>query len=368
MRVFRYIIRIVLFLIGIAALISASILGYLTITDFRPKSLELLPIKGISRIYADPTREINLLIWNIGYAGLGKDMDFFYDGGTRVRPSLEQYQSYLNGIYNFISKSDTIDFILLQEVDIDAKRSYFINQVDLMTKNMEGFEYSFAKNYDVKFVPFPIFAPMARVTAGLMTMTRFLPSAAERLASSVNFSWPKRVFFLDRCLLLMRFPMARGKQLVVINLHQSAWEDGALLRKAEMELLRETMMYEYSVGHYVIAGGDWNLNPPEFQPGAIKTGDKVRSLGATGKGGGFPPEWQWTYDMGKPTNRDVDKPYKRGNTSTTISDYFLVSPNIRVEEITTIYNGFAFSDHHPVYLRVKLLTDSMLNAKPIPRP
>ena len=28
--------------------------------------------------------EISLLTWNIGYCGLDKEMDFFYDGGTKV--------------------------------------------------------------------------------------------------------------------------------------------------------------------------------------------------------------------------------------------------------------------------------------------
>lgn len=41
---------------------------------------------------------------NIGYAGLGDNMDFFYDGGRRVRDSRERTARNLKEIVETISR------------------------------------------------------------------------------------------------------------------------------------------------------------------------------------------------------------------------------------------------------------------------
>lgn len=364
MRVTRYTWRILLLLVLLPLGCIAALLLYLSLTDYKPKPIEELKVMGRTQRKAEPEREINLLSWNIGYAGLGKEMDFFYDGGKTVRPEVKQYQQYLNGIFNLLSHSDTIDLLLLQEVDQDAKRSYFVDQVDLLTNALQESVYSFASNYDVKFIPFPILKPLSKVKAGLLTLSRFRPSESLRYGSPVNFFWPKRIFFLDRCFLLMRFPLQNGKDLVVINLHQSAWEEGAKLRKHETKLLEEIVLKEYSRGNYVIAGGDWNQNPPGHQIFSFFTGDKAKENAKDIIKKALPEGWKYVFDPKLPTNRSVAKPYRKGVSETSLIDYYLVSPNIEVREVRTLTNGFAFSDHHPVYLRVKLLSEAVIASQP----
>jgi hypothetical protein len=50
----------------------------------------------------------------------------------------------------------------------------------------------------------------------------------------------------------------------------------------------------------------------------------------------------------------VDKAYVKGKTKTTIIDFFYISPNLMVLENKTIPTGWEFSDHQPVYMRVKM--------------
>jgi endonuclease/exonuclease/phosphatase family metal-dependent hydrolase len=368
MRVFKCILWSVLYLlIGVISII-AGFLAYLTWTDYQPKPMEELSIKGSTGTKADPGREFSMLTWNIGYAGLGQEMDFFYDGGIHVRPELSQYQSYLNGVYNIVTHADTLDFILLQEVDIDAKRSYFINQADLITNALPSFIYSYAINYNVKYIPFPILKPMGKVKAGLLTLSRFQSSESVRISSPKNFAWPKRTLFLDRCWLMMRFPLIGGKDLLVVNIHLSAWDEGVALRKEEIRLVEEWALKEYNQGNYIIVGGDWNQSPPCMLTASCESGDLMKKLTAQASKSILNNEWKYVFDARVPTNRDVDKAYQKGRTKTSIIDYFLVSPNIQIREIKTLYNGFAFSDHHPVYLRVRLGVDSLTSNYPIPLP
>ena len=72
---------------------------------------------------------LTILSWNIGYAGLGDNMDFFYDGGRRVRDSRERTARNLKEIVETISRVNP-DIALLQEVDLDSRRSYRIRLPD----------------------------------------------------------------------------------------------------------------------------------------------------------------------------------------------------------------------------------------------
>ena len=65
---------------------------------------------------------------------------------------------------------------------------------------------------------------------------------------------------LDRCFLLSRLALPDGKELVLINTHNEAFDDGSQ-RNQQMAVLKELMLKEYEKGNYVITGGDWNLNP-----------------------------------------------------------------------------------------------------------
>jgi endonuclease/exonuclease/phosphatase family metal-dependent hydrolase len=365
-RILRYILKIIALLSLFVFLIAGSLLTYLTLTDFQPKPVERIGVKGNSTLKPGNHREFNIISWNIGYCGMGKEMDFFYDGGKDVRPSVESYQKALNGIINFVNHADTVDFILLQEVDMDARRSYFTNQIDLLCHNMIDFNYAFTKNYDVKFIPFPFTSPLGSIHAGILSFFRFAPIEAKRYASLVNFPWPKRIFFFDRCFMKLRFPLNNNKSLVIINIHNSAWDEGAKLRVYEMQLLKDKILEEYLFGNYVVVGGDWNQNPPGFITSRIKTGENARVEGIPFSARMMPSGWKWIYDSSMITNRDANEPYKIGRTYTTTIDFFLVSPNVENIEVKAIEQGFQYSDHQPVYLKFRLKEDTSNSNQVIP--
>ena len=52
-----------------------------TLTDYQPESILPAEVKAhaVEKVLADSV--ISLLIWNQGYAGLGAEADFFYQGG-----------------------------------------------------------------------------------------------------------------------------------------------------------------------------------------------------------------------------------------------------------------------------------------------
>lgn len=158
---------------------------------------------------------------------------------------------------------------------------------------------------------------------------------------------------LDRCFVVSRFTLKNGYDLVVLNTHNSAYDASGKLRKKEMPVIRDLMLAEFEKGHYVIAGGDWNQNPPGFDLSELTT--KYQPVRREMLNDFlFPDEWDIVYDPSNPTNRDVDIPLTEGKSGVTIIDYFIVSPNIQVKEIQTFSQGFRHSDHEPVFLKLQL--------------
>lgn len=342
----------VLIAAGILALCLALFLGYSTWNDYRPAPREILYLESQSPGVALPSEKniFTAITWNIGYAGLGAETDFFFDGGNMVRPSKEMVRRYLNNIALFLQNADSVDFFLLQEVDVGSRRSYHINQVSELRKALPGFVYAFAKNYDSWFVPQPLTEPYGKVKAGLLSLSPYMPALATRIALVPDAGWPTGLFMLDRCLLEWRYPFANGRELIVYNLHLSAYDDGSV-KQRQMDTLRQVLLKEYEKRNYVLAGGDWNQTPPGYQPERrnphLPPAQSVPEL--------FPAEgWQWAFQTGTATNRSLQAPYTSGETPVTVIDYFLVSPNVEVLEVKGIDLGFRDSDHQPVFLRFKL--------------
>lgn len=353
----KYILIAISGILALALLTSLVIFLASMFTEFKPEPQEVLQPEGNPKEKIVQDSIITLLSWNIGYAGMGAETDFFYDGGTMMRPSKELNQRYLENILRYLKANNNLDFILLQEVDKRSKRSYFTDQTGAIRSMFPEFSSVFAKNYDVLFVPAPLLNPMGRVEAGMLTMSRYKPSTSLRISFPGNYDWPTRLFTLKRCFILQRFPLKNGKDLVVINTHNSAFDDGTL-RLKQLEKLKETVIDEYQKGNFVVVGGDWNMNPPGFEPQQIINGDLSvpNSLGNIPKDI-FPAGWQWLYDPTKPSNREVIAGYVKNQTPTTIIDFFLISPNINPLSAETEDQAFAFSDHNPLFINLLLSKD-----------
>ncbi len=323
MKVFLkvFILIIVLVVFAVVALVL-----FATITKYRPPERKQLLSNERPTILSE-TAELSLMTWNIGYSGLGDDMDFFQDGGRKMRTSLERTLHNHIQILYFLQENQDKDLILLQEVDKKARRSYNINTLDSIRNIFTGASIIYGKNYDVRFVPKPLSAPMGHVNSGIVTVSDAAPFIAERHSYPGSYPWPNNLFNLQICFTLNRYPVENGRELVVINTHNSAFYKGEL-REKQMNHIKEILVEEYRKGNYVIAGGDWNQCPPNFKPdfhfNHFDTIDLVRIPKD------FLPDWQWAYDNKVPTNRRLQEPYYPAETLTTLIDYFIVSPNIKI--------------------------------------
>jgi endonuclease/exonuclease/phosphatase family metal-dependent hydrolase len=348
-------ILLIKIILGIVLLFGIYVLGmilYAQFTDYKPKAEEeaevLLPEMQLPELEKDTLIFYN---WNIGYCGLGRESDFFYDGGKMVRPTKALSQKNFKGFIETLKgwKADA-DFIHIQEIDRNSKRSYHTEQFQQAFETLEHFKAVFGKNYDVNYVPIPFTEPMGKVLGGIGTFYKFQDAGTPlKYAYPSNFSWPKGLFFLDRCFVLHRFNLKNGKQLIVINTHNSAY-DGGELKKQEMAYFKRYIDAEYAKGNYLVIGGDWNQIPPGYKPLAENSGYEEMPVPAEF----VSKDWTFAFDPEIPTNRKVDYPYEAGKTYTTIIDFFLLSPNVELIEVKGQQMDFEYSDHQPVRMVSRL--------------
>jgi len=337
-----------LLVIGILLLLFGLFLLYSTITEFRPPDAIVLKTLGEAPPLPD-SAVFSAMSWNLGYGGLGANMAFFYDGGDGVRDTRANVLKNYTAIRNFISKNDSIDFILLQEIDVRSKRSYHIDQYAGIGKLLNQHHGAIALNYKVGFVPVPPRSPMGKVKSGIATFSRYFAITSMRYSFHGDFAWPLRSFELKRCYLVDRYPVENGKELILINTHNSAYDEGSL-RALQIKELADYMLEEYRNGNYVIAGGDWNQCPSGFKPEYSNFDrDNLSYLPND-----FLQGWEQVFSDSVPTNRRIMEPYHSSSTPVTTIDFFIVSPNVEVHRLSVTDIGFRNSDHHPVTITFML--------------
>ncbi len=341
--------------VGLPSLALIGLLFFLQFTEYNPALIEPVTAKGKGRPLPADKTEFSFLTWNVGYAGLGSGMDYFFDGGGTVRSGKAEMEKYFQGISRELKSSDTLDFMYIQEIDRDCKRTYRQDQQSGIEAALPEYCSAFALNYVVKFIPVPFSEPIGKVNAGLCTFSRYPPENSERHAYDAYFCWPKRLLWLKRCFICSAFTVCGGKQLILVNLHNSAYDETGELRRKELDILQTYLQREYQKGNYIIIGGDWNMNPKEFNQKKINSGDKTFSIQYS-LDDNFMPGWKAVYDPLLPTNRNLDAPYQKGKTGTTIIDFFVISPNVEVLTCFTADRGFANSDHNPVFAKFRLQT------------
>lgn len=288
---------------------------------------------------------------NIGFGAYTSDFTFFMDGGKESRAeSAESVKNSTAAMAEELKKREP-QFILLQEVDTNSTRSHHVNQKEQLEGIFEGYTSVFGVNYHSPYLIYPITEPVGASNSGLMTLSehQIKDATCRRLPISWGFG---RFVDLDRCYTVSRFPVENGKELVVYNVHLSAYGNNERIRTAQVEMLMKDMKAEFDQGNYCIAGGDFNH---DF------TGNSIQMLNNEASA-----DFSWAqpfpeklipkgisrvtnYAEPNPSCRNCDVPYEPGNF-TVIVDGFMVSDNVAVEYVNNVDCGFAYSDHNPVVM------------------
>ncbi len=297
---------------------------------------------------------------NLGFGAYSADYSFFMDGGTesRARSADAVRENVLGSAATVASLAP--DFILYQEVDVDGTRSHHLDERAYAVRAMEGFAICevFAQNYDSPYLFYPLTAPHGANRSGLLTLSRFEVTSAVRRQLPVESGFMK-LLDLDRCYSVSRIPTVNGRELVLYDLHLSAYTSDGTIATEQLKLLCADMLAEYEAGNYCVAGGDFNKdllgNSPEVFGVPASAGDTwAQPIPA----GSIPEGLTLVapFDAQEPVAscRTASEPYNIETTFRLTVDGFLVSDNVEVVDSGVLDTGFLYSDHNPVRLDFKL--------------
>lgn len=348
--------KVIVALLGIFLVVFVILVIWLIITEYKPEDTEKLDVSGDYSKELKTGENFTVMSWNVGYGALGEYADFFMDGGKSVSCSTrEQVNDNLNGIRQGINSVGP-DVIMFQEMDVNSKRSQYINEYNYFSDNLEGYNQSFAYNYKVKYVPYP-FPTIGKVEAGISTFSKFDVSNAQRQSLPCPFKYPLRLCNLKRCLIVSRIPVQNSdRELVVVNVHLEAYDDGEG-KAAQTQQLKKLLREEFDKGNYVIAGGDFNqrfsgidtsmyplVSDELWKPGDIDEEE-------------FGNDFEFLMDTKYPSCRSLSEVYldsDKENFQYYMLDGYIVSSNIQVEKMETRNFDFRNSDHNPIILIAKL--------------
>ena len=340
--------KVILGLLAAAVLFVIGFLIFSMVTEFKPEDDTALEIVSTQN-EIDKKEGLSIVTLNIGYCGLDETQDFFMDGGKNVNPSSEdKVRENITAVDELVGLLES-DFIFIQEIDKNSSRSFHIDETELIRK--EYGTRSYAQNYVCKWVPYPL--PMiGKVDSGIMTMSKYKTTGANRISLPNNNNWFKSMYMLKRCLLVNRFPIKDSdKELVLINLHFEAYSENET-KEQQMKILMQYAVKEYEKGNYVVIGGDFNMSFPEadkvlkyiedekiWRPGEL-TSDMI------------PEKWEMCTDLKTASCRSLDKAYNEDEEHQFyIIDGYIISPNVNCDYVLTVNGNFKHTDHNPVFMK-----------------
>lgn len=344
-------------IIIISIILGLFLLGFslLVFSEYFPEERETLNIDGKSTKILKKDEEIKIITYNLGYLSLDNTQDFFMDGGKGVRPkNATNVTKNLAAIKNFMENSNA-DIYLFQEVDTNAKRSYKINEYEGLKAAFDG-TATFAYMFNSLYIPYPIPETVGHVESGVVTFNKYDVKEAIRVSLPSAYGWPKRAVMYKNCLLEQRISVeGTDKELVIYNIHLDAYgkKDG---KTEQLDVLFNLMKEEYEKGNYVIAGGDFNQTFPNVNTEKFPIIDTKNFAPIQISKDYLPEGWQFVTDVEKPSSRLLNEEYSGSyeNTQLYVIDGYIISPNIESKSVVTIENGFSYSDHQPVRIKIKL--------------
>ncbi len=199
---------------------------------------------------------LKIMTWNIKFGGAR--IDFFFDGwGDEVLMEESVVIGNTQLIANYIFEVDP-DIILLQELDIDSKRSAYVDQMQYILDETDLNYGAYASQWKADFVPSD---GLGRMNSGNAIMSKWEITDAVRIALPlIDQDGLTQYFYLRRNILKTKIQIGT-EELQVLNIHASAYsKDGT--KKEQIDIFKGELDELNNDGLLFLAGGDFNAIPP----------------------------------------------------------------------------------------------------------
>lgn len=201
--------------------------------------------------------KLNIMSWNIKFGG-GR-IDFFFDcHGDRVIMDSSEVIPHLDSIVQFINQTRP-HILFTQEIDVDSKRSAFIDQVDWILKRTHFNYATYAPQWRATHIPSDGLGKMNSGNA-IFSVTPLLNAKRIQLPLIEEQNFLVRYFYLRRNL-LETTTVLKNDTLRLLNTHLSAYaSDGT--KKKQLDIVFNHLDSLDNLRKDFVMGGDLNTLPP----------------------------------------------------------------------------------------------------------
>lgn len=200
---------------------------------------------------------LKVMTWNIKFGG-GR-IDFFFDcHGDRVIMEKSEVLDNMKVLAEKIKQLNP-DILMIQEADVNAKRSAFVDQVQYLLDSTD-FNYAvYASQWKASHIPSD---GIGKMDSGNAILSKWKFTDANRIAlpliKSQNFI--VRYFYLKRNILEAKLEH-KGKSIHLLNTHASAYAQDDT-KKKQLGIIKAYADSISNTGQQLILGGDFNSLPP----------------------------------------------------------------------------------------------------------
>jgi endonuclease/exonuclease/phosphatase family metal-dependent hydrolase len=213
---------------------------------------------------------IKVMSWNLQFCA-GRDHFFWYDGGKAVSVPISDVNKTMKIVADIISDCNP-DIVLLQEVDMNSKRTCYINQLEGILKHLDptGKKFPYVSStpyHQCNYVPAPDHEHMGKVDFHMAVLSKFpIAKATRHQLPLLNESWLRRLFNLKRAVMDVRFDIQGGGEFSALNTHLSAFAFNDGTPEKEISMLIDHTAKLDAAGVSWILAGDFNQLPPGDDP------------------------------------------------------------------------------------------------------
>jgi endonuclease/exonuclease/phosphatase family metal-dependent hydrolase len=199
---------------------------------------------------------LTVISYNIKFGGAR--ILFFWECGERYNMTSKEVKVNMEGIAEAIRQADP-DILLLQEVDAEALRSAYLDQVQFLLDHTELNYGAYASQWKADFIPSD---GLGRTESGIATLSRWPLTKAKRIALPLQKEQSSldRYFYLKRAILRAKVQVPGLDDFWSVNTHLEAFsEDGT--KQSQIAILEDELQALDDAGSLFVAGGDFNSLP-----------------------------------------------------------------------------------------------------------
>jgi endonuclease/exonuclease/phosphatase family metal-dependent hydrolase len=262
-----------------------------------------------------PDSSIKVMTWNIRF-GIGRGEWFGDACGDRVIYSREEVLVKLQAIVDRINRVKP-DIFLLQEVDINSKRSAFMDQLQWILDRTD-FNYAvFGYQWKAQFIPSD---GLGRLQEANAVLSRWPIGTSTRIQLPLRQDQDRltRYFYERCCMVKAKIDIPGVDDFYAINIHASAFATDDT-KHQHIIAFKEELDNIVAEGGWFVAGGDLNTLPPgsDSTDYCLEDACPVESFHHAGdnpqhkEGSNYTPEVHW-----------LDALYNSYQSAVELEDYY----------------------------------------------